>query len=154
MVSCPSFANMIPRTTLTIIPISVEGSTIIIASCIPILQPLVKVIFDKNAFSSARRGASSSNRTPYSKPTHGSNMELSSDIVKSGKAKSRSKIGIGCPTELDSQEHILQDDKNTEQNAAQSQHSSEHPQITRVDEITVSFSSNDEAGKSGSSNRW
>jgi len=133
----------------------VEGSTIIIASCIPILQPLVKVILDKNAFSSARR---SSNRTPYTKPTHGSNMELSNDLVKSGKAYSRAKIGVSCATELDSQEHILQDNKSTGQSASgQSNHShtSEQPQITRVDEITVSFSSsNDEAGKGEGSKRW
>ncbi|KAM0689331.1 hypothetical protein Q7P36_011408 [Cladosporium allicinum] len=136
----------------------VEGSTIIIASCIPILQPLVKVIFDKNAFSSARRGASSNNRTPYSKPTHGSKMELSSELVKSGKAYSRAKIGVSCPTELDSQEHILRnDDKSAGHSAVQSNHtrSGEHPHITRVDEITVSYSSsNDEAGKGEGSKRW
>jgi hypothetical protein len=84
-------------------------------------------------------------------------MELSSDLIKSGKAYSRAKIGVSCPTELDSQEHILQDDKSSRQNADQSNHdrSDEHTQITRVDEITVSFSSsNDEAGKGESSKRW
>jgi len=117
---------------------------------------LVKFVFDKDAFSSARRGADSNNRTPYTKPTHGSNMELSSELVKSGKAYSRAKIGVSCPTELDSQERILQDDK-TVQSAGQSNYSrsSEHPQITRMDEVTVSFSSqNDEAGKGNVSVKW
>lgn len=115
------------------------------------MQPLVKVIFDKDAFSSARRGADSNNRTPYTKPTHGSNMELSSELVKSGKAYSRAKIGVSCPTELDSTEQILQE------SAGQSDYSrsSEHPQITRIDEVTVSFSSqNDEAGKGNGSDKW
>ena len=83
-------------------------------------------------------------------------MELSNDLVKTGKAYSRAKIGVNCPTELDSQEHILQDDKNNEQSATQSNHSgsSKNPQITRVDEITVSFSSSEEAVEGGSSKRW
>jgi len=118
---------------------------------------LVKVIFDKNAFSSARRGASSSNRTPYAKPSHGSNIELSSELVKSGKAYSRAKIGVSYPTEVDSQELILQDDdKNNEQSAGRSDHSqcSENPHITRVDEVTVSFSSNGGDGKGVGADRW
>jgi hypothetical protein len=85
-------------------------------------------------------------------------MELSSELVKSGKAYSRAKIGVSCPTELDSQEHILRnDDKSAGHSAVQSNHtrSGEHPHITRVDEITVSYSSsNDEAGKGEGSKRW
>jgi hypothetical protein len=84
-------------------------------------------------------------------------MELSSELVKSGRAYSRAKIGISCPTELDSQEHILQDDKHIGQGADGSNRSrsNEHGQITRVDEITVSISSsNDEGGKDGRSKKW
>ena len=84
-------------------------------------------------------------------------MELSSELVKSGKAYSRAKIGVSCPTELDSQEHILQDDKHIGQSVGGSNRSrsNEHRQITRVDEITVSISSsNDDAGKGKGSKRW
>jgi len=84
-------------------------------------------------------------------------MELSSELVKSGKAYSKAKISVNCLTELDSQEHILQDDKHIGQGVGGSNcsRSNEHRQITRVDEITVSISSsNDDAGKGKGSKRW
>lgn len=120
-------------------PSSIEGSTIIIASCIPILQPLVKVIFDSSILSSARRGAGySSSNTPRQKATHDSGMELSSELVKSGKAYSRARIGVSMPTEIDSQEQILAKEESQERDHG-------YPRvvetnITRTDEVTVSFS--------------
>jgi hypothetical protein len=99
------------------------------------------VIFDSSILSSARRGAGySSSNTPGQKPTHDSGMELSNQLVKSGKAFSRARIGVSIPTEIDSQEQILAKEESQER-----EHGHVHPMlvetnITRTDEVTVSFS--------------
>lgn len=97
------------------------------------------MIFDSSILSSARRGAGySSSNTPRQKPTHDSGMELSSELVKSGKAFSRARIGVSIPTEIDSQEQILAKEESQERDHG-------YPRvvetnITRTDEVTVSFS--------------
>jgi len=65
-------------------------------------------------------------------------MELSGELVKSGKAYSRARIGVSMPTEIDSQERILGKEESQERDQG-------HPKaaktnITRTDEVTVSFS--------------
>ena len=65
-------------------------------------------------------------------------MELSNQLVKSGKAFSRARIGVSMPTEIDSQEQILAKEESQEREHG-------HPKvvetnITRTDEVTVSFS--------------
>lgn len=65
-------------------------------------------------------------------------MELSGELVKSGKAYSRARIGVSMPTEIDSQEQILAKEESQEPDHG-------YPRvvetnITRTDEVTVSFS--------------
>jgi len=121
---------------------SVEGSTIIIASCIPILQPLVKFVLDRNAFSSARRSTGYNSRNNHNKPTNASDIALSNDLVRSGKASARAKIGVSHLTEIDSQERILQEAERPTLERGQSNESggSRRTRIKRVDEVTVSSS--------------
>lgn len=144
---------------------SVEGSTIIIASCVPLLQPLVKVIFDRNALSNARHGASysydSHHKPHHAKPTHDSDIALSGDLSKGSKARSRAKIGVSYPTEIDSQDSILREAEQPGVDAGHSQSPpgrrsgfQSHGKIKRVDEVTVSSSTADDMGKRASSERW
>jgi len=65
-------------------------------------------------------------------------MELSSDLVKSGKAYSRARIGVSHPTEIDSQERILSKEESQEQDDRHKK--LVQTNITRTDEVTVSFS--------------
>lgn len=153
-----------PHTNPPRLPSSVEGSTIIIASCIPILQPLVKVIFDRNALSNVRNKASysyDSHQQNHARPTHDSDIALSGDLVKNSKARSRAKIGISYPTEIDSQDSILREAEQPGEDLGHSQsppgrqsgiHG--HTKIKRVDEVTVSSSTADDMAKRGSVERW
>jgi len=88
--------------------------------------------------SSARREGGYSGRTPHHRPTHDSGMELSSELVKSGKAYSRARIGVSHPTELDSQERILSKEESQERDHGHKQ--AVQTNIKRTDEVTVSFS--------------
>lgn len=68
-------------------------------------------------------------------------MELANDLVKSGKAYSRAKIGVSHPTEIDSQERILRNES-PERYLSQSKGLGIlERNITRTDEVTVSYSS-------------
>ena len=96
------------------------------------------MIFDSSILSSARRGAGYSSRTPHRKPTHDSGMELSGELVKSGEAYSRARIGVSLPTEIDSQERILRKEECQERDHGQPKAAKTN--ITRTDEVTVSFS--------------
>ena len=65
-------------------------------------------------------------------------MELSSDLVKSGKAYSRARIVVSHPTEIDSQERILSKEESRELDHGHKK--AVQANITRTDEVTVSFS--------------
>jgi hypothetical protein len=65
-------------------------------------------------------------------------MELSSELVKSGKAFSRARIGVSIPTEIDSQEQILAKEESKERDHGYPM--MVETNITRTDEVTVSFS--------------
>jgi hypothetical protein len=97
---------------------------------------LVKVICDSSILSSARRGAGYSSNTPHQKSTHDTGVELSSELVRSGKAFSRARIGVSIPTEI--QEQILA--KEESQERIHGYPGVIETNITRTDEVTVSYS--------------
>ncbi|KAK1997557.1 integral membrane protein [Colletotrichum falcatum] len=68
---------------------SVEGSTMIIASCIPVLKPLAELIFGKHLLSSA------SNRYNYENYGSGPSGQARSDIEMSGSRKAKFNMKRG-----------------------------------------------------------
>ena len=96
------------------------------------------MICDSSILSSARRGAGYSSNTPHQKSTHDTGVELSSELVRSGKAFSRARIGVSIPTEIDSQEQILA--KEESQERIHGYPGVVETNITRTDEVTVSYS--------------
>jgi len=96
------------------------------------------VICDSSLLSSARRGAGYSSNTPHQKSTHDTGVELSSELVRSGKAFSRARIGVSIPTEIDSQEQILAKEESQERD--QGYPRAVETNITRTDVVTVSYS--------------
>ncbi|KAI6793440.1 hypothetical protein KC332_g17354 [Hortaea werneckii] len=88
----------------------VEGSTMIIAACIPIMQPLLRMIIHPNVMSTGRQG-----RRYDIHEVNTPQYDLSSDLNKSSKARSRAKIGVSYPTEVNSEESILREEAGKEQ---------------------------------------
>ncbi|KAM0715777.1 hypothetical protein Q7P37_008291 [Cladosporium fusiforme] len=120
----------------------VEGSTIIIAACIPILQPLAKVITGKSTFSSSdRKGGGYSDRNTPRKPTHHSDQGLSTELSNYGKSFTRTKIGVTQTSETGSQERILQAEEQPAHKVGRvDARRSLQAKIKRTDEVTVSSS--------------
>src|SRR4051812_36939822 len=106
------------RTTTDLTPPSIEASTIIIACCIPVLQPLVDALLGRRAFGSSPgyKNYNSSGYQNYGNSRTGqprSNIELSdSRKLRSddrGNMTNVKYLGSGA-AELDSQESILRHD--------------------------------------------
>ena len=74
-------------------------------------------------------------------------MELANDLVKSGKAYSRAKIGVSRPTEIDSQERILRNESPERDTSQKKGLEKLERNITRTDEVTVSYSNGWKEGR-------
>ncbi|KAI7307454.1 hypothetical protein KC340_g11389 [Hortaea werneckii] len=121
----------------------VEGSTIIIAACIPIMQPLLRMIIHPHVMSTGQQG--------HRYNIHEANTpqyDLSSDLNKSSKARSRAKIGVSYPTEVNSEESILREEG---RGPEVPNHHQQIPKrfsrgrIQRTDEVEVSSTTQDGA---------
>ncbi|KAI9898884.1 hypothetical protein N3K66_005345 [Trichothecium roseum] len=143
----------------------VEASTIIIACCIPVLQPLVDLIFGRRTLggSSYQDYSSSKNHG-----THKSGIEMHNGA---GAGTSSGRMGGGDShalaseidrTGLDSQESILGPDSkggfDTSASAPPPRHhkpsKSGVGNITRTDVITVSYDDDDQAARPVEANSW
>lgn len=155
---------------MLITPPSVEGSTIIIACCIPVLQPLVDLIFGRRALSG------SSGYKKYGNSS--SNQQYRSDIemhkgASHGRSGNQSHVStkntvtsIVDRTEVDSQESILRDEgangvpssksgrpqhhrnySHSQATAGRKQLEPQNPsQIVRTDVVTVTYDSDSPGG--------
>lgn len=118
----------------------VEGSTIIIAACIPIMQPLLRMIIHPHVMSTGQQG--------HRYDIHEANTpqyDLSSDLNKSSKARSRAKIGVSYPTEVNSEESILREEGRGPEvpNHHQMPKRFSRGRIQRTDEVEVSSTTQD-----------
>ncbi|CAH0047753.1 unnamed protein product [Clonostachys solani] len=126
----------------------VEASTIIIACCIPVLRPLVDVLFGRRMLggSSAykyRYGTSGADRYGQS---HGGDVELSKGSRLGGRNPNNSHLvsnhtmgSLAGDPEVESQESILP--KKPHQNGSSS--GDRNHQITRTDVVTVTYNEAD-----------
>ncbi|KAK2037188.1 integral membrane protein [Colletotrichum somersetense] len=121
----------------------VEGSTIIIASSIPILQPLVEVVMRRNPFSSARR--SNIKNKYYKYDDSRSNGRTGGIELGQQKPRVKPKDELGLTTFADdnSQENILTVDNSTpSQTTVSTIQQSSIPtdgKIVRTDVVMVSY---------------
>lgn len=126
----------------------VEGSTIIIAACIPIMQPLLRLIIHPSVMSTGRQG-----RRYDIHEINTPQYDLSSDLNKSSKARSRAKIGVSYPTEVNSEESILREEAGSGPDISDHRIPNRFSQsgIRRTDEVEVSSTTHDgtEHGSSG-----
>ncbi|RMY98631.1 hypothetical protein D0860_08472 [Hortaea werneckii] len=131
----------------------VEGSTMIIAACIPIMQPLLRMIIHPNVMSTGRQG-----RRYDIHEVNTPQYDLSSDLNKSSKARSRAKIGVSYPTEVNSEESILREEAGS--GAEVSNHRIPkrflRSGIRRTDEVEVSSTTHaaEEHGSGGRKPSW
>ncbi|KAM0715776.1 hypothetical protein Q7P37_008290 [Cladosporium fusiforme] len=118
----------------------IEGSTIIIATCIPILQPLLKLMMGKETPPSPRlnrwRGQRLQTQHTRRRPTNESDLILLNDLGGFGNAVSRTTIGTGPLRGTESREHILEEDLPS---PAQHHHRVADIRIKRTDTVTVSM---------------
>ncbi|OHW91991.1 integral membrane protein [Colletotrichum incanum] len=126
----------------------VEGSTIIIASSIPVMQPLLELILRRNPFSSAKGSKEPQYFEYYSSKSNsrGDRIELGQ---RKPKVKPRDDLGLTIE-DGDSQENILASNNQTP--AANS-----HPgnlEIVRTDIVTVSYEELGQGRGNTSSQRW
>jgi hypothetical protein len=144
---------------------SVEGSVIIIASCIPLLQPLVERI-RKRSWSSKGRSQSGypTPNGPNSSRKGYADIELSNDMSRIRKARRKFEMesvletknddNFGAqPIPADSQKRILEEDetalvadKGGEQIQTGSIPLRPHNGIHRTDEIRISYAEDDGNG--------
>lgn len=148
---------------------SVEGSTIIIASSIPVMQPLLELILRRNPFSSAK----DSKQTPQyyedysshskSRSRGGGNIELGQ---RKPKVKPKDDLGLTI-VEGDSQENILTPTTDSNQDISAS---SEAPNLTsaqsdanqrpadgkiiRTDFVSITYEQQGPIHDTSASSRW
>ncbi|KAL0943430.1 uncharacterized protein CTRU02_201316 [Colletotrichum truncatum] len=147
----------------------VEGSTIIIASSIPVMQPLLELILRRNPFSSAK----GSKQTPQyyedygsqskSKSRGGGNIELGQ---RKPKSKPKDDLGLTI-VESDSQENILTPPINQNHQTSvslgaptfrsnrsdSSQHSADG-KIIRTDLVSITYEEQGQVHNTSTSNGW
>ncbi|KAI7344128.1 hypothetical protein KC354_g15315 [Hortaea werneckii] len=118
----------------------VEGSTIIIAACIPIMQPLLRLIIHPSVMSTGRQG-----RRYDIHEINTPQYDLSSDLNKSSKARSRAKVGVSYPTEVNSEESILREEAGSGPDISDHRIPKRFSQsgIRRTDEVEVSSTTHD-----------
>lgn len=120
---------------------SIEGNSIIIAACIPTLQPLFEVIFGRRVFGSTGDrqyykgyGSASGAKTP--------NIELSANMGSKSTSKHR-KMGINDITlAKDSQESILGSENEAHgngNNASDQASRGTFGWIQRTDDVTIVY---------------
>ncbi|KAK0370408.1 integral membrane protein [Colletotrichum limetticola] len=143
----------------------IEGSTIIIASSIPVLHPLLKLILKRNPFSSARASrptAKSSDNNTGSAPSNYRPSRVYGNYEyelgqRKAKPKPRDDLGFTI-VEGESQENIVFGEGRSRAQTATSigSHSSqpEDGRIVRTDVVTVSYDENGRAGETSASKRW
>ncbi|KAF2197616.1 hypothetical protein GQ43DRAFT_380589 [Delitschia confertaspora ATCC 74209] len=132
---------------------SIEGNTIIMATCIPVLRPLADLVFGKKVFgSSANKGYGSKGYDSKGYGSHSGHVNLNSielSNVKHGNAKGTilsSKRGGRDPMKVDSQESILGHDNTTTHG------SNKAGWIQRTDDVSVSY--DDAPGSRKGENQW
>ncbi|KAK6209835.1 integral membrane protein [Colletotrichum tabaci] len=139
----------------------VEGSTIIIASSIPVLQPLLEPILKHSPFSSTKgsKEPSSYGYRSSNSNSRGGDIELGQ---RKPKKKPRDELGLTI-IEGDSQENILTPSKQTWTLAPRLMHGGlSHPEpaqpadcrIVRTDEVTVSYEIQRQGQENTASRRW
>ncbi|KAK7222799.1 hypothetical protein V2G26_010802 [Clonostachys chloroleuca] len=119
----------------------IEGSTIIVASTIPILQPLLEKVLRRNPFSSGKDSAKYNGRYYEDYSDQKSGYELGQ---RKPKSKARDDLGLTVLEEGGSQEEILSGTKPNVVAAGTAKpvvvpEATRHA-ITRTDVITVSYS--------------
>ncbi|KAK5164212.1 uncharacterized protein LTR77_009906 [Saxophila tyrrhenica] len=126
------------NTSQLVIWTSVEGSTIIIASCIPIMQPLLKAISTHCLSTGGRNYQDGHLYAIHGADTPG--VQLSSEMGKPSKWRSRARVSARHTTEVDSQESILRDEQLPVQAPRHSGKRLSRGWIERTDEVTVTSS--------------
>ncbi|EXF73516.1 integral membrane protein [Colletotrichum fioriniae PJ7] len=143
----------------------IEGSTIIIASSIPVLHPLLELILKRNPFSSARASrptAKSSDNNTGSAPSNYRPSRVYGNYeyeLGQRKVKPKPKDDLGFTIiEGDSQENIMSTGGRSRAQTATSIGSQtsqpEDGRIVRTDVVTVSYDEKGRAGETSASKRW
>ncbi|KAI8179305.1 hypothetical protein KHU50_003050 [Colletotrichum sp. SAR 10_65] len=149
-------------------PGSVEGSTIIIASSIPVMQPLLELILRRNPFSSGK----GSKQTPQYYEHYGSQSKSKSrgGGIELGQRKPKSKpkddLGLTIIESDDSQENILSPTTGSNNqtstssgaptltnNSDSSQHAADG-KIIRTDCVSISYEERGHTQETSASSRW
>ncbi|KAI8300780.1 hypothetical protein K4K59_001352 [Colletotrichum sp. SAR11_240] len=138
----------------------VEGSTITIASTIPVLQPLLELILRRNPFSTAKN---TTEETPKFYEDYASQRESrGGSKIELGQRKPRPKprddLGFTI-MEDDSQENILPECKRPAPAFMSDRHETTPPQsadggIVRTDVVCVSFEDRGPLGEKLASSKW
>ncbi|KAG7053147.1 integral membrane protein [Colletotrichum scovillei] len=143
----------------------IEGSTIIIASSIPVLHPLLELILKRNPFSSARASRptakSSDNNTGSAPSNYRPSRVYGNYEYELGQRKARPKprddLGFTI-VEGNSQENIVSGEGRSRAQTATSigsQYSQpDDGRIVRTDVVTVSYDEKGRAGGTSASKRW
>ncbi|KAF0331707.1 integral membrane protein [Colletotrichum asianum] len=146
----------------------VEGSTIIIASSIPVMQPLLEIILRRNPFSSGK----GSKQTPQYYEHYGSQSKSKSrgGGIELGQRKPKSKpkddLGLTIIESDDSQENILSPTTGSNNqtstssgvptltnNSDSSQHAADG-KIVRTDCVSISYEERGHTQETSASSRW
>jgi hypothetical protein len=118
-------------------PFSIEANVVVIASCIPTLQPLLEIIFGKRVFGSYSQGKGDRYKGSDSFPPSSYNRN------KHSNALGKDDLGFTNLTNVtgkDSQESILPSNGSAKQNTFSMGH------IHRTDDVIVEYESSSQQG--------
>ncbi|KAK7421207.1 hypothetical protein QQX98_002337 [Neonectria punicea] len=129
----------------------IEGSTIIIACSIPILQPLLEMVLRRNPFSS-NKGSSKQPQyyEDYSERSK-SGIELG---YRKPKSKARDDLGLTIVNDGDSQENILVRDSPNSTVSPRDKGDQVNGTILRTDVVTVEYENQGQKEESAAMPRW
>jgi len=131
---------------------SIEGNLIIIAACIPILQPLVEKIKGGSLWSSKKGTSKNRQYADFSKRS----ARQPDPIELHDKPKKKVDVyGFTIHAKDDSEENIVDLDKQSANRSSSRQSVAYHPtdRIIKTDTVTVTFDQGDE-GPTSAATRW
>ena len=120
---------------------SIEGNLIIIAACIPILQPLLEMIKGRNIWSSNKSGSDSHSRS-YPKLESGSGVQHSRYELRSKPKKKVDVHGFTMHDKEESEESIVDRDAPLGYTSSGRRSGSNHPSeggIMKTNAVAVTY---------------
>lgn len=138
----------------SVLLLSIEGNLIIIAACIPLLQPLLEKLKGRSIWRSKK---TSSNNRQYENFSKQSAQQPDALELRSKPKKKVDAYGFTIHAKEDSEENIVNPDKNSTTTSSDrhsgTYHSNDREGIIKTNSVTVAYDRGEE-GPTSAATRW